>query len=98
MARGAGAEAARREETVYRCPTVSDRGQRCDAVLVISDLDHGVLRAILCKRCNRRQTIYLGGRRVAPDRAPAPPLPAGELPGAPAIPPIETRRIGDGRG
>lgn len=76
---------AAREETVYRCPD-------CDGILVITALPEGVLRAVLCKRCNRRHTVFLGGRKVAP---PVPvPAPVGSptataLQRAPGTPPAE---------
>lgn len=82
-----------RNETIYRCPT-------CDGVLLITAVPHGVVRGVLCKRCNQRHTVYLGGRQQARK------APTGSVQivgdGDPRNPPIETwtvlgRPAGQGR-
>jgi hypothetical protein len=82
-------------ETIYRCPS-------CDGVLLITSVPTGVVRAVLCKRCNKRHTVFLGGQRKredlgqhTPSATPSVPVPrlAPSTPPRAIAPPIETRTI-----
>jgi hypothetical protein len=78
-------------ETIYRCPN-------CEGVLLITSLPTGVVRAVLCKRCNKRHTVFLGGQRRREELAqPAPSAPVPRLtasgPPRAVTPQIETRTV-----
>jgi hypothetical protein len=79
------------EETIYRCPS-------CEGVLLITSVPSGVVRAVLCKRCNKRHTVFLGGQRKREElaqHAPSAPVPrlTPSVQSRAVTPPIETRTV-----
>jgi hypothetical protein len=76
-----------RQERTYLCP--NDQ-----SILLISDLPSGVIRGVWCGRCQKRHTITLGRpsqQQLVARNADGSPRPAN------APPPIETRKIREGR-